>query len=127
MVLWGGVSTLEVSNMSETLISRRGAFSLVGLAALGFALPATVLTTSEDAEAQAQPATPASVTPAPGGPAPLTRRQQRRAARQQGREMRREARRNARQMRREARRNARQMRREARRGMFMRANTPTKQ
>jgi len=102
--------------MSETLISRRGAFSLLGLAALGFALPTTVLTTSEEAEAQAQPAAPAPATPTPGGPAPLTRRQQRRAARQQGREMRRMAR-----------RNARQMRREARRGMFMRANTPTKQ
>jgi hypothetical protein len=118
--------------MSETLISRRGAFSLLGLAALGFALPTTALTISEDAEAQAQPAAPASapaapVAPAPGGPAPLTRRQQRRAARQQGREMRRMARRNARQMRRMARHNARQMRREARRGMFMRANTPTKQ
>jgi hypothetical protein len=40
---------------------------------------------------------------------------------------RRQARRAGRHMRREARRNARQMRREARRGMYMRANTPTKQ
>ena len=78
----GGVSTLEVSNMSETLISRRGAFSLLGLAALGFALP-TVLT-SEDAEAQAQPPAPAPAAPAPGTPATssgITRRQARRAGR----------------------------------------------
>ena len=41
--------------MSEQLISRRGAFSLLGLAvAAGFAVPTTMLTTS-DAEAQAQP------------------------------------------------------------------------
>jgi hypothetical protein len=106
--------------MSEKIISRRGAFSLLGLAALGFAVPTTVLTTS-DAEAQAQPA-------APGAPAPgMTRGEQRRAARRAGREERREARRTGREERREARRNARQMRREARRGMYMRANTPTKQ
>jgi hypothetical protein len=119
--------------MSEKSISRRGALSLLGLAAaLGFAVPTTVLTPS-DAEAQAQPAAPAPAaaaptTPAPTTPAPtMTRRQQRHAARQQGREMRREARRTGRQLRREARRNARQMRREARRGMYMRSNTPTKQ
>ena len=123
----GGLSTLEVANMSEKMISRRGAFSLLGLAALGFAVPTTVLTTS-DAEAQAQPAAPAPAAAAPTTPAPtMTRRQQRHAARQQGREMRREARRTGRQLRREARRNARQMRREARRGMYMRSNTPTKQ
>ena len=53
--------------MSEQLISRRGAFSLLGLtAALGFALPTTMLTES-DAEAQVQPTTPA---PAPLAPAP---------------------------------------------------------
>ena len=115
--------------MSEKIISRRRVFSLIGLAALGFAVPTTVLTTS-DAEAQAQPAAPA--------PSGMTRGEQRRAARRAGREERREARRagreerrearrDARQMRREARRNARQMRREARRGMYMRANTPTKQ
>jgi len=107
----GGFSTLEVANMSEKIISRRGAVSLLGLAALGFAVPTTVLTTS-DAEAQAQPAAPAPGAPAPG----MTRGEQRRAARRAGREERREAR-----------RNARQMRREARRGMYMRANTPTKQ
>ena len=54
---------MEVSNMSEKLISRRGAFSLLGLAA-ALALPTTVLTTS-DAEAQAQPIAPAPTTPAP--------------------------------------------------------------
>jgi hypothetical protein len=113
--------------MSEKMISRRGVFTLLGLAALGFALPTTVLTTSE-AEAQAQPAAPAATAAPSATPAPaMTRRQQRHAARQQGREMRREARHNARQMRREARRDARQMRREARRGMYMRAKTPTKQ
>jgi hypothetical protein len=42
---------MEVANMSEKMISRRGAFSLLGLAALGFAVPTTVLTTS-NAEAQ---------------------------------------------------------------------------
>jgi hypothetical protein len=91
--------------MSEKMISRRGTFTLLGLAVLSFALPTTVLTLS-DGEAQAQPAAPA-----PGGPAPLTRGEQRRAAR-----------RNARQMRRTARRNAREMRRAARRGV-----TPAKQ
>ena len=100
----GGLSILEVANMSEKIISRRGAFSLLGLAALGFAVPTTVLTTSEDAEAQAQPAAPA--------PCGMTRRQARRAGRHE---------------RREARRNARQMRREARRGMYMHSNKPIKQ
>ena len=129
----GGLKTRRL-DMSEKSISRRGALSLLGLAAaLGLAVPTAVLTPS-DAEAQAQPAAPApaaaapTTTPAPTTPAPtMTRRQQRHAARQQGREMRREARRTGRQLRREARRNARQMRREARRGMYMRSNTPTKQ
>jgi uncharacterized membrane protein len=119
--------------MSEKLISRRGAFTLLGLAA-ALALPTTVLMTS-DAEAQMQPTAPAPGAPAPAGPAPgaiapgapatpgMTRRQARRA----GRQMRREARRNARQMRREARRNARQTRREARRGMYMQSTKPVKQ
>src|SRR5215831_6048082 len=109
--------------MSEKRISRRGAFSLLGLAAaLGFVVPTTPLITS-DAEAQAQPTTPAPSAPAPSGPAPsgaaptvpatpgMTRRQ----ARHNARKMRREARRNAREMRREARHNARMQRREARR------------
>ena len=95
--------------MSEKLISRRGAFSLLGLGvALGFAVPTTMLMES-DAEAQTQPAAPAPRAPATSG---MTRRQARRAGRR---------------MRREARRNARQMRREARRGMYMRAKTPIKQ
>jgi hypothetical protein len=127
----GGLKTRRL-DMSEKSISRRGALSLLGLAAaLGLAVPTTVLTPS-DAEAQAQPAAPPpaapATTPAPTTPAPtMTRRQQRHAARQQGREMRREARRTGRQLRREARHNARQMRREARRGIYMRSNTPTKQ
>jgi hypothetical protein len=106
--------------MSQKMISRRGALSLLGLAAaFGFAVPTTVLTSS-DAEAQAQPTTPTPqaqpTTPTPTAPATsgMERRQQRRAARQGAREMRREARRSARQTRREARQTARQMRREAR-------------
>ena len=110
---------LEVSNMSEQLISRRGAFSLLGLAAaLGFAVPTTVLTES-DAEAQVQPTTPAPTAPAPTAAAPAapaTSGMNRRQARRAGRHERREARRNARHERREARRNAREMRREARHG-----------
>ena len=83
--------------MSQKMISRRDAFSLLGLAvALGFAVPTTVLTTS-DAEAQTQTTAPAPTAPATSG---MNRRQARRA----GRHERREARRNAREMRREARR-----------------------
>jgi hypothetical protein len=121
--------------MSEKRISRRGAFSLLGLAAaLGFVVPTTMLMTS-DAEAQAQPIAPAPSTPSPSAPAPSastpapgTSGMNRRQARRAGRHERREARRNARAMRREARRNARQMRREARRGnnLYMKSDT-TKQ
>ena len=77
--------------MSEKMISRRDAFSLLGLvAALGFALPAEVLTAS-DAEAQAQTTAPAPATaPAPSGG---TRGMQRRQARRTGRHERRETRR----------------------------------
>ena len=128
--LFGG-DFLEVSNMSEKLISRRGAFSLLGLAA-ALALPTTVLMTS-DAEAQAQPspAAPAPTAPAPTAAAPTapaTSGMNRRQARRAGRHERREARRNARHERREARRNAREMRREARHGnnLYMKSNT-TKQ
>ena len=106
--------------MNQQMISRRGALSLLGLAAaLGFAVPTTALTTS-NAEAQAQPTTPTPqaqpTAPTPAAPATsgMERRQQRRAARQTAREMRREARRTARSMRREARQSAREMRREAR-------------
>ena len=105
--------------MSEQLISRRGAFSLLGLAAaLGFAVPTTMLTES-DAEAQVQPTTPAPTAPAPTAAAPTapaTSGMNRRQARRAGRHERREARRTGRHERREARRNAREMRREARRG-----------
>jgi len=118
--------------MSEKLISRRGAFSLLGLVA-ALALPTTVLTTS-DAEAQAQPIAPAPTTPAPTTAAPGTqpmsgmeRREERRAARRTGREERREARRTGREERREARRTARTQRREARRGMYMQSTKPIKQ
>jgi hypothetical protein len=55
--------------MSEKRISRRGAFSLLGLAAaVGFGVPTTMLTMS-DAEAQAQPTAPAPSAPAPTAPA----------------------------------------------------------
>jgi hypothetical protein len=97
--------------MSEKRISRRGAFSLFGLAAaLGFGVP-SMLTMSE-AEAQAQPTAPAPSAPAPSAPAPsasapsapATSGMNRRQARRAGRHERREARRKAREMRREARR-----------------------
>jgi hypothetical protein len=83
-------------DMSEKMISRRDAFSLLGLAAaLGFALPAEVLTAS-DAEAQAQ-----TTAPAPSGG---TVGMQRRHARRTGRHERRHARRTGRHERRETRR-----------------------
>ena len=118
--------------MTEKLISRRGAFSLLGLgAALGFAVPTTVLMTS-DADAQAQPIAPAPTAPAPTAAAPTapaTSGMNRRQARRAGRHERREARRNARHERREARRNAREMRREARHGnsLYMKSTKPIKQ
>jgi hypothetical protein len=72
--------------ITSEMISRRGAFSLLGLgAALGFAVPTTVLTMSE-AEAQT---------------VGMERRENRRA----GRQARREDRRTNRQVRREDRRN----------------------
>jgi hypothetical protein len=114
--------------MSEKMISRRGAFSLLGLAAtVGFAVPTSVLMTS-DAEAQAQPIAPAPSAPAPSAPATsgMERRQERRA----GRTERRQARRTARTERRQARRTARTERREARRKgdkMYMKAGETTKQ
>jgi hypothetical protein len=67
--------------MSEKLISRRGAFSLLGLgAALGFAVPTTMLMES-DAEAQMQP-----TAPAPSAPAPTTQPTQPMPGMQQGQE-----------------------------------------
>jgi len=114
--------------MSEKMISRRGAFSLLGLtAALGFVVPTTVLMTS-DAEAQAQPIAPAPSAPATSAPATsgMERRQERRA----GRHERREARRTGRHERREARRTGRHERREARRkgdNLYMKAGETTKQ
>ena len=108
--------------MSEKRISRRGAFSLLGLAAaLGFAMPSTVLMTS-DADAQAQPITPAPTVPAPAAPA--TSGTERRQERRTGRTERRAERRTGRTKRREARRTGRTERREARRGsdkLYMKA------
>ena len=72
---------------SEEMVSRRGVFSLLGLAAaLGVAVPTTVLLTTSEAEAQT---------------VGMERRENRRA----GRQDRREDRRTARQDRREDRRN----------------------
>jgi hypothetical protein len=108
--------------MSEKMLSRRDAFSLLGLtAALGFAVPTTALMTS-DAEAQAQPIAPASsapATPAPATSAPATSGMERRQARRAGRHERREARRTARHMRREARRKGD--------NIYMKAGETTKQ
>jgi len=70
--------------IKSEMISRRRAFSLLGLAALSLAVPPTILTVS-DAEAQ-------------------TVGMQRRAARRAGRHMRRQERRMGRHMRREHRR-----------------------
>jgi hypothetical protein len=82
------------------MISRREAFSLLGLAAaLGFAVPITLLTGS-DAEAQA-PAPAPTAAPAPTGG---TLGMQRRHARRVGRHERREERRTDRHERREERR-----------------------
>jgi hypothetical protein len=117
--------------MTEKMISRRCAVSLFGLAAaLGFAVPTTMLTTS-DAEAQAQPSAPA--TPAPGSTAPATSGSatpgmERRHAPHASLQERLEARRAILEKRREAQRTAR-TRREARRSnsLYMKANEPTKQ
>jgi len=123
--------------MSEKVISRRGAFSLLGLAAaLGFAVPTTLLV--PDAEAQMQPTTPAPSGPAPTAPATpgmqqgqeqQTGAKKRRQARHTGRTKRREARHNARTGRREARHTGRTDRREARQKtdkLYMKSDT-TKQ
>jgi hypothetical protein len=108
--------------MSEKRISRRGAFSLLGLAAaLGFAVPTSVLTAS-DAEAQVQPIAPTPSAPAPSG---MEQGQERHT----GRKKRREARRAARTKRREARHTGRAGRREARQKsdkLYMKGDT-TKQ
>ena len=129
--------------MSEKLISRRGAFSLLGLgAALGFAVPTTMLMGS-DAEAQTQPTAPAPTTPAPTAPAmpgmehgmqqgqeQPTGRKKRREARHTGRTKRREARHTGRAGRREARHTGRTMRREAKGKtdkLYMKGNTTKQQ
>jgi hypothetical protein len=95
------------------LISRRGAFSLLGLSLLGFALPAELLTAS-DVEAQAPSSAPApSTAPAPsGGTSGTERRQERRT----GRTERRQKRRTGRTERRQKRRTNRTERRTKRRG-----------
>jgi hypothetical protein len=91
----------EMSEIKSQMISRREAFSFLGLAAaLGFAAPTTVLMTS-DAEAQAQPTAPAPSAPsASGGTSGMQRRHERRT----GRHERRKTRRTGRHERREKRR-----------------------
>jgi hypothetical protein len=142
MTARGRLSILEVSNMSEKLISRRGAFSLLGLgAALGFAVPTTMLM-EVDAEAQMQPTAPAPSAPAPPtqpmqpmpgmqqGQEQPTGRKTRHQARHNARQQRRDARRTAREQRREARRTGRTMRREARGKsdkLYMKGNTTKQQ
>ena len=83
----------EVCDMT-TMISRRNAFSLLGLAA-AFGLAASTTALVSDAEAE-------------------TAGMERREARRTGRHERREARRSARETRRQGRRSARETRREAR-------------
>ena len=123
--------------MIERMISRRGAFSLLGLgAALGFAVPTTMLMES-DAEAQMQPTAPAPTTqpmqPMPGmqqGQEQPTGGKKRRQARHNARTGRREARHNARTGRREARHTGRTQRREARGKsdkLYMKGNTTKQQ
>jgi hypothetical protein len=87
--------------IKSEVISRRSALSLLGLAALGLAVPTTVLTVSV-AEAQQQPAAP---TAPPGAPMTGTeRRQERRTRRVRRRVYRRKARRKGREERRKLRR-----------------------
>jgi hypothetical protein len=98
---WGqGRFDMNNKEIKSEVISRRSALSLLGLAALGLALPTTVLTVS-DAEAQ-QPAAPTAPGAAPAATpmtgterrqARRTRRVYRRKARRKGREERRELRR----------------------------------
>jgi hypothetical protein len=86
-----------MSDLKAEVISRRKAFSLLGLATLVLTVPATVLTVS-DAEAQAQQ-------PAPAAPSTGTeRRQERRTSRVRRRTGRRAARRKGRAERGELRR-----------------------
>ena len=88
--------------IKSEMISRRRAFSLLGLAALGLAVPLTVLTVS-DAEAQQQPAAPGAPPGAPPPGAPMTgteRRQERRTRRVSRRKARRKGRAERRELRR---------------------------
>ena len=82
-----------MTECEEEMISRRSAFSILGLATLGLAVPATVLTVSN---AEAQSGTTATPAPETG----TERRQQRRTERQQGRQERRTERQENRQERR---------------------------
>ena len=108
---------LNVTEKNETeTISRRRAFSLLGLAALSLAMSPTILAVS-DAEAQ-QPSTNAGQTPQTGtATTPQTgteRRQERRGERTEHRQERRGERTERRQERRTARTERRQERRTAR-------------
>jgi hypothetical protein len=90
--------------IKSEVISRRSALSLLGLAALGLAVPTTVLTVS-DAEAQqpAAPTAPGAAPPTAPGAAPMTgteRRQERRTRRVSRRKARRKGRAERRELRR---------------------------
>src|SRR6516165_920157 len=104
------IGRLNMTEKHETeMVSRRRAFSILGLAALSLALSPTVLPLS-DAEAQ-QPGT----TPQTGTTTTPQTGTQRREERRQERTERRQARRTARTERRQARRTARTERRHERR------------
>ena len=93
--------------IKSEVISRRSALSLLGMAALGLAVPTTVLTVS-DAEAQ-------QATPPAGAETGTERRQERRTRRTERRQERRTRRVKRRMERREERREGRRERREVRR------------
>jgi hypothetical protein len=116
--------------MSEKVMSRRGAFSLLGLAAaLGFAVPTTML--APEAEAQMQPTAPAPSAPAPSTPsAPEKSGKGRRHQRHTSRAERRAERHTDRTKRREARHTGRKERREARQKtdkLYMKSDTTKQQ
>lgn len=89
---WEEGAKKGVCEMSEgtEIISRRKAFSLLGLAALGFALPAEVLTASDAEAQQAAPPAGQSTAAPEGGTKGMKRRKKRRASRKERRKKRHE-------------------------------------
>ncbi len=90
-MLTGEGSKKGVCEMSEaTQVSRRGAFSLLGLTTLAFALPTQVLTSSDVEAQQTTPPAGQQATPPAGqsaapehGTKGMKRRKQRRASRKE--------------------------------------------